>query len=242
MENREVNEMYNDPHIIEIESDEPDDIEIDNEPCVIEIAGDEPDVIEIVRDEPYFIEASSDEPIIEINSDESEINRDGVIEIDSDVAEALEFDNGIDFENWCIVESDKSSDEIEFLESYDELGSDSENDDYVTDNSRDGLDSSYSDKDDCYDMNQHGDGNKLVDIFSKTKRTYKSLNANGLRLELKFRKPGISDITKWLELCIAELFSIMEEELEINPQDRVGLIFNNTNNARADFSFCQVFA
>lgn len=87
------------------------------------------------------------------------------------------------------------------------------------------------------DTNQHeSNGNtRLVNVISKNKRVYKILNASGLRLEVKFGQPTMNDVTEWLMLCIAELLSIMETELSIEPQDKVGIVFNNTNNTRADF-------
>lgn len=88
----------------------------------------------------------------------------------------------------------------------------------------------------------HGGGvsdscsNDVVNIISKNKRCYNTLNASGLRLELKFRQPQTSDINEWLRLCIDELLSIMQCELNIQPQDRIGIMFTKTNNVRADFS------
>lgn len=76
----------------------------------------------------------------------------------------------------------------------------------------------------------------LINVISKSKRIYKTLNASGLRLEVKFGQPKMNDVTKWLWLCITELLSIMESDLSIEPQDRVGIIFTNTNNTKADFS------
>lgn len=73
-----------------------------------------------------------------------------------------------------------------------------------------------------------------IEVISKRKRVYKTLNACGLRLEVKFGQ--INDINEWIRLCIEELLIIMQTELNIQQQDRVGIIFNNTNNARADFS------
>lgn len=82
----------------------------------------------------------------------------------------------------------------------------------------------------------------LVNIISSYKREYRSLNVSGLRLELKFRTPSIdslSNMTKimqWLHQCFVEVLNIIEIELEIQPHDRVGLVFNNTNNVKSDFS------
>lgn len=145
----------------------------------------------------------------------------------------LSIDNGLG--NWIVVDSDtvKNGEEhdddenistVEILDSYGELESDSENTSDVY-------------KDDYEELDQHGDGyDMLVDILSKNKRIYKALNATGLRLEVKFSEPKIADIYERLKLCISEHFSIMEKELDIQPQDRVGIVFNNTNNVRCDFS------
>lgn len=88
-----------------------------------------------------------------------------------------------------------------------------------------------SDDDDSNETN-----GMLVNIISKSKRAYKSLNASGLRLEAKFGQPTINSISEWIKLCINELLFIIKRELEIEPQDRVGIIFTNTNNIRVDFS------
>lgn len=79
------------------------------------------------------------------------------------------------------------------------------------------------------------DVSSLVHIFSKNKRIYKRLNAAGLRFEVKLRSPQSSDIYDWLLKCFSELLSIMQSELSIEPQDKVGIAFNNTNNVKADF-------
>lgn len=86
-----------------------------------------------------------------------------------------------------------------------------------------------------YGGGHNGEKGTLVNIISKSKREYKSLNASGLRLEVKFGQPTIDNISEWIRLCIAELLSIAESELNIEPQDRVGIIFNNTNHTRVDF-------
>lgn len=84
---------------------------------------------------------------------------------------------------------------------------------------------------------EHGnnDRNRLVDILNKNKRIYNRLNAAGMRLEVKFKQPKSEDICDWLMQCFSELLSLVEEELNIEPQDKVGIVFNNTNNTRADF-------
>lgn len=75
-----------------------------------------------------------------------------------------------------------------------------------------------------------------INIISRNKRSYKALNATGLRLEVKFSPPTSKDIVHWLKHCIDNLLIIIENELAIQPHDRVGINFNNTNNCRADFS------
>lgn len=83
----------------------------------------------------------------------------------------------------------------------------------------------------------HGtSNNSLVNIISKTKRLYTRLNASGLRLQVKFEQPDSSDIIEWLGKCISELLLIVEHELRIQPHDRVGIIFSNSNHAKVDFS------
>lgn len=95
-------------------------------------------------------------------------------------------------------------------------------------------------------INQYGRGlaaahadntGTLLAIKSKNKRVYRTLNAAGIRLELKFNPPKIPDIVQWLKLCITELLEFVQHELEIMPQDRVGIVFSNTNNAKIDFFF-----
>lgn len=90
---------------------------------------------------------------------------------------------------------------------------------------------------------QHGNGHEnqaqmdgtLINIFSKHTRFYKNLNASGLRLEVKLAQPTIADITEWLRLCMTELLLIIEEALDIEPQDKVCMVLNNTNMVKADF-------
>lgn len=89
--------------------------------------------------------------------------------------------------------------------------------------------------DSAYSVNQIGFGH-LIHIIDKNIRTYKTLNANGIRLKLKFKNPPLINVEEWLKKCIAELLSIASSELRIAAQDRVGLIFTNTNNVKANFS------
>lgn len=62
------------------------------------------------------------------------------------------------------------------------------------------------------------------------------MNASGLRLEVKFRLPTISNFYDWITSCIEELLAIAQRELQIEPQDKVGIIFTNTNHTKVDFS------
>lgn len=62
------------------------------------------------------------------------------------------------------------------------------------------------------------------------------MNASGLRLQVKFEQPDSSDINEWLVKWISELLLIIEHELGIQPHDRVGTIFSNSNHAKVDFS------
>lgn len=73
-------------------------------------------------------------------------------------------------------------------------------------------------------------------IIDKNVRHYRALNADGVRIELRFENPPLNNVEEWLKRCISELLAIAAHELKIAPQDRVGIIFNNTNNARANFS------
>lgn len=77
----------------------------------------------------------------------------------------------------------------------------------------------------------------MIDIIDKKIRRYKTLNASGIRLELQSKNPDLNDVEEWLKRCISELLSIAEEELQIQPQHRVGLVFTNTNNVKADFFY-----
>lgn len=86
-----------------------------------------------------------------------------------------------------------------------------------------------------HDINQVGFG-RIVQVVDKNVRHYRELGVSGLRLEVKFQNPSPSNVEEWLEKCISELLSIASSELEIEPQDRVGLVFTNTNNVRAHFS------
>lgn len=83
--------------------------------------------------------------------------------------------------------------------------------------------------------NQIGYG-KLVEVIDMRVRNYRTLNASGMRIEMKFRNPILDDVEKWLRQCINELLNIVAIELEISPRDRVGFVFTNTNNVKVNFS------
>lgn len=58
--------------------------------------------------------------------------------------------------------------------------------------------------------NGYDNNGTLVEIISKHKRTYKDLNASGLRLEVKLRVPATNNLFEWLTPCMGELLAIME--------------------------------
>lgn len=55
------------------------------------------------------------------------------------------------------------------------------------------------------------------------------------RLVIKFKVPHDTDVEKWIKKCLTELLRIIEHDLNINPLDKVGLTFSNTNNSKVDF-------
>lgn len=84
-------------------------------------------------------------------------------------------------------------------------------------------------------INQIGFGN-FIQVIDKNIRNYKELHAGGIRLEVKFKNPPSTNAESWLKKCIGELLSIAAFELKIAPQDRVGIVFTNTNCVKAHFS------
>lgn len=77
---------------------------------------------------------------------------------------------------------------------------------------------------------------RIVQILDKNVRHYRELGASGLRLEVKFHHPPMAAVEAWIHTGVSELLSIAAVELEIEPQDRVGLVFTNTNHTKAHFS------
>lgn len=78
--------------------------------------------------------------------------------------------------------------------------------------------------------------NDCVTIISKTIKSYKNLNADGIKLELKMNAPTTNtDNIGWIDKCINTLLNIIKLELEIKDGDRVGFQFANTSH-ETDFS------
>lgn len=77
-----------------------------------------------------------------------------------------------------------------------------------------------------------------INIISATRRDYPRFGASGLRLEMKFNNPppNCPNLELWLALAIIELLELIRLTLEIQPQDWVGLNFNNANCVRSSFS------
>lgn len=103
------------------------------------------------------------------------------------------------------------------------------------------IDETSNESSDVQRGNGHGSNNctndtTFVNIITKNTRFYKTLNASGLRLSVKFKEPETDDIYGWLTHCITELLTIAQGELNIDPQDRVGINFNNTNCEKVDWS------
>ena len=157
----------------------------------------------------------------------------GIIIEENDCDESIEIDEDenseMDEDENSEMDEDENSEMVED-ESIIETTDESESMDVVTNQYGGGIVSEV----DEVDINQRG--GSFINIISRNKRNYKRLNASGLRLEIKFNPPTMHDIAAWVKLCVADLLKIMEDELEIQPQDRVGIIFSNTNNARVDFS------
>lgn len=205
-------------------------------------------------DSDYAIISNIDEDLLEVNYQtiENDINNDTYANsnreiLDNDNIIVYNIDDGTIGANCEISNDDENWDDIIDTEVSDDQYDD-EYEVWIEDDIDDSDDSvnegNENDTDDFEVIDQYGGGQDLVDIISRNKRVYKTLNAAGLRLEVKFRPPRMGDITQWIKLCINELLQIIEESLQIQPQDRVGIVFTNTNNARVDFSlsfrpFCQ---
>lgn len=84
--------------------------------------------------------------------------------------------------------------------------------------------------------NQIGYGSNLVTIISRDVREYTNLQAAGIRLEMRFNNPDLSNINGWMDNAILEMIATIRDELNIQPQDRVGFSFNNDTNNYIDFS------
>lgn len=75
-------------------------------------------------------------------------------------------------------------------------------------------------------------------ILNQETRTYKQLGASGMRLTMCFNQPppvGYNYET-WLHDGVTKLLELIRVTLNIQPQDYVGMIFNNENSIRTDFS------
>lgn len=82
-----------------------------------------------------------------------------------------------------------------------------------------------------------GDGyNRYIEIISSTTRNYRKLNATGIRMEMRFKKPDIENIHDWTTKCIDALLKLVEIKLKVASQDRVGLTFSNSENQKIDFN------
>lgn len=79
-------------------------------------------------------------------------------------------------------------------------------------------------------------GNCLL-IVGREIRRYERLNANGERLLIRFVNPDMRDIEVWMRRCIEGLLIVVEEDLNIQPADRVGINFANSEDAQLNFAF-----
>lgn len=82
-----------------------------------------------------------------------------------------------------------------------------------------------------------GQGSSNLNIISVYRREYIRLGASGLRLFMKFKPPpaGCRYVEQWLMDCVSELLDAIQLALDIQPQDRVGMSFNNNTCVRSSF-------
>lgn len=82
----------------------------------------------------------------------------------------------------------------------------------------------------------YGNGKELVHIITLTERSFKKLNANGMRAEFKFVNPDVNNLENWMKMCFTQLLSIAQHRLDIEPQDRVGIAFQNIECDKTSFN------
>lgn len=84
-------------------------------------------------------------------------------------------------------------------------------------------------------INQIGFGANLITIISTNRRDYPNLQACGIRMEMKFKKPEFFNIESWMHTAIRDMIEVVRVELDIQPGDRVGFSFNNDDNNYIEF-------
>lgn len=85
---------------------------------------------------------------------------------------------------------------------------------------------------------QHGcgyDSNGLIHIVALTERHFKKLETKGMRAEIQFKNPNLENMDEWMSACFDQLLLIISNILKINPQDRVGFSFVNSENDKINF-------
>lgn len=77
-----------------------------------------------------------------------------------------------------------------------------------------------------------------VTIINQEVRTYRQLGASGVRIDMHFNQPPPVgyNYERWLNDGIIKLLELLRTMLNIQSQDYVGMIFNNENSVRSDFS------
>lgn len=97
--------------------------------------------------------------------------------------------------------------------------------------------------DEIYDLNydfqntlQFGSGCLSIEIISTSVREYKKLGVSGRRMMLKFKNPDNVNLNDWSHAAMNDLLRLVEVEMKIEPQDRVGFTFSNTENHKIDFN------
>lgn len=71
--------------------------------------------------------------------------------------------------------------------------------------------------------------------MSSIRHEYKRLGVFGTRMAVKFREPDMRNLNTWAHKCMIELLNLLEIDMKISPQDRVGFIFSNGENDKINF-------
>lgn len=82
---------------------------------------------------------------------------------------------------------------------------------------------------------QVGWGRRYTNIIEKTNREYKNLNVSGTRMKLKFTNPDVNNIDAWSRSAISELLTVIKNDLNVKPGDRVGFGFTNYTHKELEF-------